>query len=41
VIRNTPAIRQQIAEFLDTDGKITDPCGASPCYEANWDGALP
>jgi hypothetical protein len=41
VIRNTPAIRQQIAEFLDTNGKITDPCGADPCYEANWDGALP
>lgn len=41
VIRNTPAIRQQIAEFLDTNGKITDPCGANPCYEANWDGSLP
>ncbi len=41
VIRNTPAIRRQIAEFLDTGGRITDPCGASPCYEANWDGTLP
>ena len=41
VIRNTPAIRAQIANFIDENGTITDPCGASPCYEANWDGALP
>jgi hypothetical protein len=41
VIRNTPAIREQIANFIDENGSITDPCGPSPCYEANWDGALP
>ena len=41
VIRNTPAIRAQIASFIDENGSITDPCGPNPCYEANWDGALP
>ncbi len=41
VIRNTPAIREQIANFIDENGSITDPCGPHPCYEANWDGALP
>ncbi|MEZ5155024.1 MAG: hypothetical protein R2718_02830 [Solirubrobacterales bacterium] len=41
VIRNTPAIRAQIANFIDVGGTITDPCGADPCYEANWDGELP
>ena len=41
VIRNTPAIRAQIAAFIDEGGSITDPCGPRPCYEANWDGALP
>ncbi|MFN8112451.1 MAG: hypothetical protein U0R51_04550 [Solirubrobacterales bacterium] len=41
VIRNTPAIREQIANFIDENGSITDLCGPNPCYEANWDGALP
>ncbi len=41
VIRNTPAIRAQIAAFIDENGTITDPCGSDPCYEANWDGELP
>ena len=38
VIRQTPIIRAQIAEFLQTDGTITDPCGADPCYAAGWTG---
>ncbi len=38
VIRNSPLIRKQIADFLRTDGKITNPCGASPCYAAGWKG---
>ena len=43
VIRQTPAIRAQIAAFLDEGGKITDPgapdCGPHPCYAAGWTGA--
>ena len=43
MIRQTPAIRAQIAAFLDEGGKITDPaapdCGPHPCYAAGWTGA--
>ncbi len=39
VIEESPLIRAQIAEFLKPGGKITDPCGASPCYAAGWMGA--
>jgi hypothetical protein len=38
VIRQTPEVRAQIAQFLKTDGTITDPCGAAPCYAAGWTG---
>lgn len=38
VIRSSPLIRKQIADFLRTDGKITNPCGADPCYAAGWKG---
>jgi hypothetical protein len=38
VIRQTPAVRAQIAAFLDLNGTITDPCGADPCYAAGWTG---
>jgi len=39
VIRQTPAIRAQIATFMEENGTITDPCGADPCYGAGWTGA--
>jgi hypothetical protein len=38
VINQSPLIRKQIADFLTTDGRVTDPCGADPCYAAGWNG---
>ena len=38
VIDESPLIRAQIANFLKPDGKITDPCGPTPCYAAGWMG---
>lgn len=38
VIRSSPLIRKQIADFLKTNGKITNPCGSDPCYAASWKG---
>ncbi len=38
VIRSSPLIRKQIADFLKTNGKITDPCGTAPCAAAGWNG---
>lgn len=38
VIRSSAAVRKQIADFLKTDGKITNPCGTAPCYAAGWTG---
>ena len=38
VIRNSPLIRKQIADFISTNGKVTNPCGANPCYAAGWNG---
>lgn len=38
VIRSSPLARKQIADFLRTDGKITDPCGPNPCWAAGWQG---
>jgi hypothetical protein len=32
--RATPAARQQKSDFLRIGGKVTDPCGASPCHSA-------
>lgn len=41
VIRQTPVVRAQIAEFLKLDGKVTDPCGPMACYAAGWTGPGP
>ncbi|MGA8218381.1 MAG: hypothetical protein WB771_07430 [Solirubrobacterales bacterium] len=38
VIRTSPDIRHQIAEFLQPGGQIIDPCGVDPCYAAGWTG---
>jgi len=38
VIRSSPLAREQIAEFIKTNGKITNPCGADPCWAAGWQG---
>jgi len=38
VIRKSPLARAQIADFITTNGKITDPCGANPCWAAGWNG---
>jgi hypothetical protein len=38
VINQSPLIRKQIADFLTTNGKITDPCANGPCYAAGWNG---
>ncbi|MCB0869473.1 MAG: hypothetical protein KDB52_01450, partial [Solirubrobacterales bacterium] len=38
VIRSSPLIRKQIADFLKTDGKVTNPCGNNPCWAAGWQG---
>ncbi len=38
VIRSSPLIRKQIADFLKTNGKVTDPCGNDPCWAAGWQG---
>jgi hypothetical protein len=39
VIRSSPLIRAQIANFIKPGGLITDPCGATACYAAGWMGA--
>lgn len=38
VIRSSPLARKQIADFIRTNGKITDPCGNDPCWAAGWNG---
>ncbi len=38
VIRNSPLIRAQIANFLQVNGTITNPCAGHPCYAAGWNG---
>ncbi len=38
VINSSPLIRKQIADFMAADGKVTNPCGANPCYAAGWNG---
>ncbi len=38
VINQSPLIRKQIADFLTTGGKVTNPCGLNPCYAAGWMG---
>lgn len=38
VVNNSPLARAQIANFIKTNGKITNPCGSNPCYAAGWNG---
>jgi hypothetical protein len=38
VINASPLLRKQIADFIDSNGKVTNPCGADPCYAAGWNG---
>ncbi|OJU93999.1 MAG: hypothetical protein BGO23_14425 [Solirubrobacterales bacterium 67-14] len=38
VIRSSPLIRAQIADFIKTDGVVTNPCGNNPCYAAGYHG---
>ncbi len=38
VIQESNLARKQIADFIDTGGKVTNPCGANPCYAAGWNG---
>ncbi len=38
VIEESPLARKQIADFIDTNGKVTNPCGPNPCYAAGWNG---
>jgi hypothetical protein len=32
--RNTPAAQQQISDFLEPNGAVTDVCGGSPCHSS-------
>ena len=38
VVEESPLARKQIADFIDTGGKVTNPCGINPCYAAGWNG---
>jgi hypothetical protein len=38
VINASPLARAQIADFINTDGSVTNPCGPDPCYAAGWKG---
>ena len=38
VIRSSPLIRKQIADFIKTNGKITNPCAQSPLLRGRVDG---
>jgi hypothetical protein len=38
VIRSSPLVRKQIADFISPNGKITNPCGPDPCYAAGYHG---
>ncbi|TML07542.1 MAG: hypothetical protein E6G41_04325 [Actinobacteria bacterium] len=38
VIRNSPAIRRQIAEYMRPGGQIIDVCDAKPCRTPDWTG---
>jgi hypothetical protein len=38
VVEESNLARKQIADFIDTNGKVTNPCGANPCYAAGWNG---
>jgi hypothetical protein len=34
--RNTPAAQQQISDFLQPNGTVTDVCGAEPCHSSDY-----
>ncbi len=34
--RNTPAAQQQISDFLEPDGAVTDVCGGAPCHSSDF-----
>lgn len=38
VVEQSNLARKQIADFIKTNGKVTNPCGADPCYAAGWNG---
>jgi hypothetical protein len=38
VVEESSLARKQIADFINTNGKVTNPCGANPCYAAGWNG---
>jgi hypothetical protein len=38
VVEESNLARKQIADFINTNGKVTNPCGANPCYAAGWNG---
>ena len=38
VIENSPAIRQQISDYIRPGGKIVDVCGGQPCRTPDWAG---
>jgi hypothetical protein len=38
VIRSSPLVRKQIADFIAPNGKVTNPCGPNPCYAAGYHG---
>ncbi|MEX0620457.1 MAG: hypothetical protein WD181_02655 [Solirubrobacterales bacterium] len=38
VVQESNLARKLIADFINTNGKVTNPCGAGPCYAAGWNG---
>ena len=38
VVQESNLARKQIADFINTNGKVTNPCGTNPCYAAGWNG---
>lgn len=38
VVQESNLARKLIADFISTNGKVTNPCGADPCYAAGWNG---
>jgi hypothetical protein len=34
--RNTPAAQQQISDFLEPNGAVTDVCGGQPCHSSDY-----
>jgi hypothetical protein len=34
--RNSPAAQQQISDFLEPNGAVTDVCGGQPCHASDY-----